>query len=123
GYQAAVLAPLVEQVFTVERIDELSRQARRRFRELNLRNVRAKCEDGRIGWPANAPYDAILVTAATATVPEELFEQLDEDGGVLVAPVGPQSQQQLLRFTRRGDKLERADLGGVVFVPLLHGIS
>ena len=120
GYQAAILAQVVPQVFSVERIEELSRQARRKFRELGIRNIRAKCSDGTIGWPENGPYPAIMVTAATATVADELFAQLTE-GGVLVAPVGPPGLQRLYRYVRHGDKLDRSDLGGVSFVPLLSG--
>ncbi|MDJ0657288.1 MAG: protein-L-isoaspartate(D-aspartate) O-methyltransferase [Xanthomonadales bacterium] len=123
GYQAAVLSHVANQVFTIERIDELSRQARRRFRQSGLRNIRAKQGDGYQGWPQNAPYDGIMVTAAAGEVPEPLFEQL-ADGGILVAPVGPQnSVQRLLQYTRRGDRFEREDLGGVAFVPLLPGMD
>jgi len=122
GYQAAVLAQIVPRVFSVERIEELSRLGRRRFRELGIRNVRAKCSDGTIGWPENGPYPAIMVTAATAKVADELFAQLTE-GGVLVAPVGPPGYQRLYRYVRHGDKLDRSDLGGVSFVPLLPGTA
>src|SRR5690606_15425871 len=83
GYQTAVLAPLVEKVFTVERIDALLVRARRRFRELGFRNVRAKHSDGSWGWPEHGPYDGILVTAAPEQVPEALLEQL-ADGGRMV---------------------------------------
>ncbi|MEM9532890.1 MAG: protein-L-isoaspartate(D-aspartate) O-methyltransferase [Pseudomonadota bacterium] len=123
GYQAAVLAQLVDQVFTVERIDELSRQARRRFRQLRLRNIRAKQADGYEGWPQNAPFDAILVTAAAPALPEQLIDQL-APGGVLVAPVGPQrSHQRLKRITRHPGGPREDDLGGVVFVPMLPGLD
>jgi len=123
GYQAAILAQLVEQVFSVERIDELSRTARRRFRQLGIRNIRAKCSDGHGGWPQNGPYDGILVTAAAAEVPVALLEQL-RDGGILVAPVGPAGgHQRLMRYTRVGDNYKHRDLGGVSFVPLLAGLS
>ena len=122
GYQGAILARLIKHVFTVERIDELSRQARKRFRVAGLRNVRAKQADGHEGWPQNAPYGGILVTAATAKVPDALFAQLEE-GGVLIAPVGQEGRQQLTKYVRHGDKLERIDLGAVVFVPLLPGLN
>lgn len=122
GYQAAVLSQVAEQVFTVERIDELSRQARRRFRSLGLRNIRAKQSDGMDGWPQNAPYDAVVVTAGTAEIPEALFDQV-ADGGVLVAPVGNRSTQRLLIYRRHGGHFESQDLGGVVFVPLLPGVD
>ncbi len=123
GYQAAVLAMVVEQVFTVERIDELSRLARRRFRALKIRNVRAKQADGYAGWVQNGPFDAVLVTAAAAEIPKALFDQV-APGGVLVAPVGPAGgQQRLLRFDRRASGFDRQDLGAVVFVPMLAGLD
>ncbi len=122
GYQAAILAQVADQVFSVERIDELSRLARRRFRKLGLRNIRAKVADGHDGWPENAPYDGIIVTAACSAVPPALFQQL-ADGGVLVAPVGEPGYQRLLSFRRREDDLEQDELGGVTFVPLLPGLS
>ncbi len=122
GYQAAVLSMLVDQVYSVERIDELSRQARRLFRQLGMRNIRAKLSDGRVGWAEHAPYPAIIVTAAGAVKPEALLEQLDE-GGVLVAPVGGPTGQRLLKFTRVGSRYEEQDMGGVSFVPLLPGIG
>lgn len=123
GYQAAILSLLVDRVFSVERIDELARQARRRFRDIGLRNIRARREDGHDGWPSEKPFDAILITAAGAVVPEKLFEQLNEDGGVLIAPVGSGSNQRLYHYRRDGEHIERKDLGGVVFVPLLKGTT
>lgn len=122
GYQAAILAQLVENVFTIERIDELWRLARRRFRELGLRNIRTRCLDGHQGWPAYAPYQAIMVTAAARRVPEPLFEQLTEDG-VLVAPVGPPGSQELTVFRRDGAGFIRKSLGQVTFVPLRGGLA
>jgi len=122
GYQAAVLAALVENVYTVERIEELLRNARRRLRKLGVENVRSRHDDGKLGWPEHAPFDAIVLTAAGEAVDAALFEQLAPDG-VLVAPVGPPGMQQLLRY-RRGDKGWAAEnLGGVSFVPLLGGLG
>jgi len=122
GYQAAVLAMLVKSVFTVERIEELLRNARRRFRKLGIENVRSKHDDGRLGWSEHAPYDAIILTAAGESVDDELFAQLAPDG-VLVAPVGPPGKQQLLRY-RHGEKgWTGVSLGAVSFVPLLGGIG
>jgi protein-L-isoaspartate(D-aspartate) O-methyltransferase len=122
GYQAAILSELVEQVFTVERIDELQRLARRRFRKLGIENVKCRYDDGRIGWADNAPFDAIIVTAATAALDPALMEQL-APGGVLVAPVGGGNGQQLLRLRKTDDGMQQDNLGAVVFVPLLGGLA
>ena len=122
GYQAAVLSPLVGEVYTVERIDELLFQARRRFRRLGLKNIRSRHADGHVGWPEEAPFDAIIVTAAAEQLVPALIEQL-VDGGALVAPVGPAGQQQLLRLTRQGDALRRETLDAVSFVPMLGGLA
>lgn len=120
GYQAAVLAQLVSQVYTVERIDALVRVARQRFRDLGLRNLHLKQSDGSWGWPQQAPFDAILVTAAPAEIPMPLLEQL-ADGGRLVIPLGGSSNQTLTVVTRRGAVYEREDLEPVSFVPLVGG--
>jgi protein-L-isoaspartate(D-aspartate) O-methyltransferase len=124
GYQAAVLAALVENVYTVERIDELLRNARRRFRKLGIENVRSKHADGKLGWPEHGPYDAIMLTAADDQVPAQLFAQLTSDG-VLVAPVGKPGAQRLMRY-RRVETAEKSEwvgeaLEAVSFVPLLGG--
>lgn len=122
GYQAAVLAALGVQVYTVERIGELLRTARKRFRGLGL-HVRSKHDDGRIGWPEEAPFDAIIVTAAGASLVEALIEQL-APGGCLVAPVGASSGQSLLCLRKQDDgRVVQEDLGAVVFVPLLSGMT
>ncbi|SHL56513.1 protein-L-isoaspartate(D-aspartate) O-methyltransferase [Rhodanobacter sp. OK091] len=123
GYQAAVLAALVPQVFTVERIEELLRQARRRFRQLGLTNLRSRYDDGKLGWPDEAPFDAIILTAAGDTIPSRILDQLSPTG-VLVAPVGSPSRQTLIRM--RGDgqgDFTQEELGAVSFVPLLGGIG
>lgn len=122
GYQCAVLARLVEQVYTVERIEELLRDARRRLRKLGIDNVRSRHADGRLGWPEEAPFDAIIVTAAGSTLEDALLEQLAPDG-CLVAPVGPPGRQNLLRVRAGDDGWVRESLGGVAFVPLLGGIG
>ena len=120
GYQAAVLAALGLEVHTVERIGELLRQARKRFRTLGM-NVRSKHDDGRIGWPEHGPYDAIIVTAAAPTLVPALVEQL-RPGGVLVAPVGGSGGQALVRLVRREDGgVDETRLAAVTFVPLLSG--
>jgi protein-L-isoaspartate(D-aspartate) O-methyltransferase len=123
GYQAAVLAGLVPQVFTVERIEELLRQARRRFRQLGLQNVRTRHDDGKLGWVDEAPFDAIMLTAAGDTVPMRILNQLTPTG-VLVGPVGSPSRQTLIRMRGdgQGDFIQE-ELGAVSFVPLLGGIG
>ena len=120
GYQTAVLAPLVGKVFTVERINALLVRARQRFRELGLRNVRAKHSDGSWGWPEHGPYEGILVTAAPDEIPAGLLEQL-ADGGRMVIPVGPAGQQELTLVERKGNVCERSVIDIVSFVPLLGG--
>lgn len=122
GYQAAILAQLVKEVFTVERIRELSRLARKRFHQLRLHNIHARHADGHVGWPSQAPFDAIMVTAAARTIPEELIEQL-EVGGVLVMPLERGDQQRLLRLRRTEEGHDTEDLGGVIFVPMLSGLA
>jgi protein-L-isoaspartate(D-aspartate) O-methyltransferase len=120
GYQCAVLAQLVEQVYTVERIDELLRNARRLFRKLGIANVRSRHADGRLGWAEEAPFDAIILTAAGVQLEESLLDQLAEDG-CLIAPVGPAGRQQLVRVRADADGWVRESLGAVSFVPLLGG--
>lgn len=121
GYQAAVLARIVPRVFTTERIGELLRTARQRFHELGIHNILARHADGLAGWPTQAPFDAILVTAG-GHIPEALCQQL-ADGGVLVGPAQRGSGQQLVRIQRVGDEFHSEDLGEVVFVPLLEGLE
>ena len=122
GYQAAILSELVEQVHTVERIDELQRLARKRFRKLGIDNVKCKYDDGRLGWPEFAPFDAVMVTAGAAALDEALLAQL-ASGGVLVAPVGGPNGQQLLRMRKTDEGVQQENLGAVVFVPLLGGTA
>ncbi len=122
GYQTAVLAQLVPQVYSVERISRLLERAREQLRDLGLHNVRLKYADGHHGWPRYAPFDAIIVTAAAAHVPPELLQQLAV-GGRLVAPVGPAYSQQLEVYERRASGMHHYSLGGVSFVPLLEGLE
>ena len=122
GYQTAVLAPLVAHVNTIERIEPLSARARQRLKELGIRNVRFRHGDGSLGWKAHAPFDGILVAAAPLTVPEALIKQL-KVGGRLLVPIGQEGKQELVRFTRRDQRVERESLGPVAFVPLLGGTA
>ena len=122
GYQTAELAPLEARLYTSERIEPLLARARARLRELGVRNVRFRHGDGTLGWRAHAPFDGILVAAAPLTVPEALVKQL-RVGGRLVVPVGPEGEQELVRFTRREQGVQRESLGAVAFVPLLGGTA
>jgi protein-L-isoaspartate(D-aspartate) O-methyltransferase len=122
GYQTAVLAPLVGRIYSIERIEPLLERARERLRDLEIKNVRFKHGDGAGGWPSQAPFDGILLAAASHAVPQKLLDQL-ADGGRLVAPIGPEGRQELLRLTRRGDQFLREQLGLVSFVPLLGGVA
>lgn len=122
GYQAAVLACLVPQVFTLERIEELMKTAKRRFHHLRLHNIYTRHGDGHQGWPSQAPFDGIIVTAGATAVPENLLEQL-KVGGLLVIPVERNGVQRLLSIRRLEQGFEENDLGAVSFVPLLGGLS
>lgn len=120
GYQTAVLAQLVERVFSVERIQSLQERAKERLAELNLRNVVYRWGDGWDGWNALAPYNGIIVTAGAKEVPQALLDQL-APGGRLVIPVGEGDDQQLLLIVREKDGFVRRVLEAVRFVPLLSG--
>lgn len=120
GYQTAVLSRLVERVFSVERISPLQNQARERFYQLKLNNIKLKHSDGSWGWDWYAPYDGIIVTCAPEEVPTELLKQL-APGGRLVIPVGSSSGQSLRVIDRVGDSYEETELDPVSFVPLLSG--
>jgi protein-L-isoaspartate(D-aspartate) O-methyltransferase len=122
GYQTAVLSPLVTTIYTIERIAPLMERARDRIKELGMKNVRFRHGDGSVGWKAHGPFDGILVAAAPLTVPEALLQQL-RPGGRLIVPVGPEGEQQLIRYTQREQRLEREMLGAVAFVPLLGGVG
>lgn len=119
GYQCAILAQLVDNVYTVERIKALQRQAKRRLRLIDLHNVYMKHGDGWQGWASKGPYDAIMVTAAPNEIPLELLQQL-VDGGQLIIPVGA-TTQTLMIITREGDRFTQQKIESVKFVPLLAG--
>jgi len=119
GYQTSILAQLTDKVFSVERIKSLQFQAKRCLRAMDLHNVSMKHGDGWQGWASKAPFDAIIVTAAAASVPEALLNQLT-DGGRLVIPVGEQTQI-LKVITREGDSFSEQQVEAVRFVPLVPG--
>ena len=120
GYQTALLAQLFDQVFTIERIGSFQLRVRERFDALKLGNIQLHHGDGFLGWPEQAPFDAILVTAAPVTVPRTLIEQLKPDG-CLILPVGEEGKQQLLQVKNTVQGLQTEVLADVRFVPLLEG--
>jgi protein-L-isoaspartate(D-aspartate) O-methyltransferase len=124
GYQAAVLSRLCSQVYTVERINSLLAGARKTFDKLRYYNIRAKLDDGTIGWPQNGPYDAIIVTAGGPGIPEPLIEQL-ADPGRLIIPVGNQHVQELQLLEKKEGQVVVTNLTSVRFVDLVgeHGWS
>ncbi|WP_260260941.1 protein-L-isoaspartate(D-aspartate) O-methyltransferase [Vibrio intestinalis] len=119
GYQTAVLAQLVDHVYSIERIKALQWDAKRRLKQLDIYNVSTKHGDGWQGWASKGPFDAIIVTAAADSIPSVLLEQLAE-GGIMVIPVGSE-EQQLLKITRQGDEYLSQVIEMVRFVPLIAG--
>lgn len=122
GYQTAILSKLVTRVYSIERIDSLLNRAREKFIALKCHNIRTRHGDGTAGWPENAPYDGILVSAAPIGVPEKLLEQLAV-GGRLIIPVGKSGEQELLSITRNEQDFSERRLDWVSFVPLVEGIG
>ncbi len=120
GYQTAVLAPLVKEIYTVERIRELLRKTKQRLRQLDIYNVHFRQGDGWDGWRKYGPYNGIIVAAAPDELPDKLLQQL-APGGHLVIPVGPRGRQELIRVTKQDGRYEQQSLGLVSFVPLVHG--
>jgi protein-L-isoaspartate(D-aspartate) O-methyltransferase len=122
GYQTAVLASLVQEIFSIERVAPLLARARQTLRELKIRNLHLRLDDGNVGWAARAPFDGILLTAAPPDVPALLLDQL-RLGGRLIAPIGAESRQELMRYTKTEHGVSREPLGAVSFVPLLSGLQ
>jgi protein-L-isoaspartate(D-aspartate) O-methyltransferase len=123
GYQAAVLGRLAGHVDTVEVVPDLAERARRTLAKLGISNVDVHTGDGWAGWPARAPYDRVVVTAAPDMLPPALIRQL-VDGGLLVVPVGSQeNDQRLERWLKVGELLSKHDLGAVRFVPMIHALA
>lgn len=123
GYQTAVLAQLVDRVYSIERIEELLSKARERLFALKYRNIRLLHGDGNQGWPKFAPFGGIIVSAAPAGVPDTLLQQLSPDAGRMVIPVGRPREQQLLLITRNTDQFQHEQLDMVSFVPMLEGLN
>jgi len=123
GYQTAVLSHLCRRVYTIERYRTLLREAEERFKALNILNVTSMAGDGSAGWPAQAPFDRIIVTAAAPEVPQVLVDQL-KIGGIMVLPVDKRrGEQELLKITKQEDGIRRESLLPVRFVPLVKGIA
>ncbi len=117
GYQAAVLSPLVAEVYTIEIVDRLAKRAERTLRRLGYRNVHVKSGDGFLGWPEHAPFDKIIVTCSPESIPQPLVDQLRERGEMII-PVGERYQQNLFRVVKRDGRLERTPLQATLFVPM-----
>ena len=118
GYQAAILARLVDEVYTVERLEPLYLQAQQRLQQLQISNIHCLFADGKNGWPAHAPYDGILVTAAAEEIPHQLIAQMS-DGGRMLIPIGPRDFQELCLVIKRGQQIIVDRLEDVCFVPLV----
>ena len=117
GYQAAMLSPLVAEVFTIEIVEDLGRQAADRLKRLGYDNVHVKVGDGFQGWPEQAPFDKIIVTCSPEEIPKPLIEQL-KDGGTMLIPLGKRFEQSLCLVTKHGDTIEREVLESTFFVPM-----
>ncbi len=122
GYQTAILAQLVERVYSIERISPLLQKTKERLSQLGINNIQLKCADGRYGWLEYAPFDAIITTAAASEIPKVLIEQLVE-GGVIVIPVGGSKKQELQVCRKLKDGIEVESVASVIFVPLLEGVE
>jgi len=122
GYQTAILAELAEHVYSIERIETLAKRSKSLLTELGYTNITIKIDDGTQGWREHAPYDAVIVTAASPDVPGPLIDQL-KDGGRLVIPVGGRISQELVKITRMGNGTKRTHMGDCRFVKLIgeHG--
>ncbi len=117
GYQAAVLSPLVAEVYTIEIVEPLARQAEAALQRLGCTNVHVRVGDGYQGWPERAPFDAVIVTCAPDHVPQPLIDQLKE-GGRMIIPVGPLHDQSLVRLEKRGGAVHQQAVLPVRFVPM-----
>jgi protein-L-isoaspartate(D-aspartate) O-methyltransferase len=118
GYQAAVLAELAKEVYTIERFETLVQKTQEKLRSLGYINIYVKVGDGTLGWPEEAPFDRIIITAGTPRIPEPLIQQLSQ-GGIIVAPVGERFAQQLLKVKKSEDRLSEEYYTPCVFVPLV----
>ena len=115
GYQAAILSLLAQKVFTIERIPELAKSAKERLKRLGYRNIEVRNRNGKNGWKEEAPFDAVLITAGLNKVPQELFDQL-KDEGVLIAPVG----EIMTRYIKKGEEVDKESFNAFRFVPFVE---
>ena len=121
GYQAAILSKIVRRVFTIERIDLLLREAKERFRQLDMTNIFTRYDDGQRGWKDYAPYDRIVFSATADKIPQVLFDQLAE-GGILIAPVNQNNINQIItRYYKRDGRITSEAIESCLFVPVLDG--
>jgi len=121
GYQAAILSKVVRRVFTIERIDLLLREAKERFRQLDMTNIFTRYDDGQRGWKDYAPYDRIIFSATADKIPQVLFDQLAE-GGILIAPVNQNDINQIItRYYKRHGRITSEAIESCLFVPVLDG--
>ena len=118
GYQTAILAELAREVYSIERIESLKLKAEKILNELGYTNIKIKLGDGTLGWPEEAPFDRIIVTAATQDIPLPLLEQLN-DRGIVVIPLGDRFSQVLAKIEKKNNQIIREDICGCVFVPLI----
>jgi len=123
GYQTAILAELAKEVYSIERIEQLAERAKNILSSLSYQNVFIKTGDGTLGWEEGSPFDRILITAGTPQIPQPLIEQLSDDNGIIVGPVGDRFSQVLLKVIKTKGKLEKETHTPCVFVPLIgkHG--
>lgn len=122
GYQAAILAELAKELYTIERLEKLSRASEELLLSLGYKNIHFKSADGTLGWPEEAPFDRVIITAASSIIPSPLTDQL-KDGGKLLIPLGESFAQTLTLVTKKGNRLESENICGCVFVPLIGKYS
>jgi protein-L-isoaspartate(D-aspartate) O-methyltransferase len=120
GYQAAILAKLIRRVFAVERIGSLVKEAKERYKRLKIYNVNLKHDDGQVGWRNYAPFDRILFSATATEIPQDLFEQLGENG-ILVAPILYKGEEVIMQFKKQNGKIIKKELEKASFVPIKKG--
>ncbi|NKQ40077.1 MAG: protein-L-isoaspartate(D-aspartate) O-methyltransferase [Sulfurovum sp.] len=120
GYQAAILSKIVRRVFTIERIEPLLREAKERFKTLEMDNIFTRYDDGQRGWKEYAPYERIIFSATTDNIPETLFEQL-ADGGILIAPINQDGLQIITRYYKKSGRITSEAIEPCLFVPMLSG--